>query len=289
MTPAPRMWSVEDRVAPFLGVFQRTATRAGYDVRVIVPADEPPGFTRLRASYRHFSPNSERFELASFRRWFEIAAVVPLDERVILADSDLVVQGRFLEVPGELRDTTAVVGSIGATDDVLEEGISGGFSLWTGRQLKDFCDYIVASYESVAEAPVRLHEQNRGAGTPGPGVSDMTILYRWVRDTGVPFVNSNRIIDGRYIDHNFSMPGCLGAQFRTAVGLKALRFAADGFWLTTNEGEAVRPICLHLGGRCKIIARDIEARRRERIVMKSLYILGGRAVRRWLGRINSRP
>jgi len=288
VTRGPRVWSVEDRGAPFVDVFKRSARRAGYEVCVITPKEEPPGFTLLRRHYRHLSPNPARFELASFRRWFEIAAVVPPDERVLVADSDIVVQGGFLELPEELRDTASMVGSIGATDDVLEKGVSGGFSLWSGLQLRQFCDYVVSRYESGADRLAELYEWTRKAGRSSPGVSDMTLLHDWVRDAGVPFVNSNRIIDGTYIDHNFSMPGCLGARFRTVIGLKALRFTHDGFWLLTREGNPVRPICLHLVGRCKILARDIEGGNQARLAMKSLYILGGRMFRRQIGRLSPR-
>ncbi len=126
------------------------------------------------------------------------------------------------------------------------------------------------------------------AGNPRAAISDMVLLYLWVTETGVPFVNSNRVIEGQYIDHTLSMPGCLGTQFRMAFGRKALSFRGDGFWLTTTEGAPVRPVSLHLVGRNKLLAPAIEAGDRVGLAARSAYILGGRTGRAVLGRLGIR-
>ncbi len=280
-----QMWTYESRNAPFVEVFRRTATRAGYAVNIIGPAAEPPGYTRFRAAYRHLSVNSEGFELACYRRWFEIAARVAPDDHFVHADSDLVVQTGFADLPAELRDSGALVASIGATDDVPEEQINAGYSIWTGRRLHDFCDFLIARYENGADGLAALRDAWVAAGNPRAAISDMVLLYLWVTETGVPFVNSNRVIAGQYIDHTFFMPGCQGTQFRMTLGRKALAFRRDGFWLTTAGGEPVRPVSLHLVGRYKIMAEAIEARDSLGLAAKSAYILGGRAGRGMLGRL----
>src|SRR5438045_7977355 len=61
------MWSCDDRSAPFIEVFHRTAVQAGYDLRLMSPQLKPPAaFQKLKECYRHLSANTERFELASF-------------------------------------------------------------------------------------------------------------------------------------------------------------------------------------------------------------------------------
>lgn len=283
-----KMWTYESRAAPFVEVFRRTATRAGYDVSIIGPAKEPPGYTKFRQVYRHLSVNSEGFELACYRRWFEIAARVSADDHFVHADSDLVVQTPFAGLPPELRDAEALVASIGATDDVPEEQINAGFSIWTGRRIQDFCDYLIARYEQGADDLAALRQRLVAAGNPRASISDMVLLYLWVNETGVPFVNSNRVMAGQYIDHTFFMPGCLGTQFRMTLGRKALEFRPDGFWLTTAAGEAVRPVSLHLVGRYKIMAEAIEQGDQLALALKSAFILGGRAGRKALGTLGIR-
>jgi len=278
-----KMWTYESRTAPFVDVFRRTATRAGYNVSIISPGDEPKSFAQFRSHYRHLSVNSEGFELACYRRWFEIAAQVGRDDFFVHADSDLVVQTGFAALPAELRDSGALVASIGVTDNILEQQINAGYSLWTGRRLHDFCDYLVARYEAGADALAAVRADLIAAGNPRASISDMVLLHLWVTEAGVPFVNSNRVIAGQYIDHTFFMPGCLGTSFCMTLGRKALTFRSDGFWLTTSEGDRIRPVSLHLVGRYKIMAPAIEAGDSLGLAARSAYILGGRAGRSLLG------
>jgi hypothetical protein len=285
-----QMWSFEDRSAVFVDVFKRSAIAHGYDLRLIAPGDEPPtGFARLKSRYRHLSPNSERFELASFRRWFEVARRVGPSDRFIVADSDLVIGQSFTALPSEVRDFGGLLGSIGTSSGVLEDGISGGFSIWTGRQLCDFCDYMVTSYESGVDRLAALHAGKVSMGNARASISDMTLLYLWVQAANIPFFNTNRLLrDGQgrslYIDHNFLMPEALDARFSMTLGRKSVRWHNRELQLRTAEGETVRAASLHLCGRYKIMARDLERRNQCGLALKSIYILGGRTGRALLAR-----
>jgi hypothetical protein len=283
-----RMWTFESRSAPFVEVFRRSATAAGYDVRIIAPAAEPPAYSEFRKHYVHLSVNAEGFELACYRRWFEIAAQVAPDDRFVHADSDLMVQTAFADLPAELRAGEALVASIGATDDVLEQQINAGYSVWTGRQLHDFCDFLIAQYKTGAADLAAMRARLITAGNPRTAISDMVLLHLWVSKSGVPFVNSNRIVGGQYIDHTFFMPGCLHGRFRMTLGRKALEFRRDGFWLHTTEGVPVKPVSLHLVGRYKMMAEAIEKGSQIEMAAKSLYILGGRTGRSLMGRLGIR-
>lgn len=284
-----KMWSCEDRNAPFVDVFKRTATRAKYEVCLIAPSDPPAGFSRLKSCYRNLSPNPARFELASFRRWYEIADKVSLNDRFVLADSDLLVMTAWSDLPAEICEHEGLVGSIGATGDVLEEGINGGFSVWTGKLLKEFCEYMTDTYERDLGALSTLHAKKIAEGDPRASISDMTLLYRWVKQANIPFLNTNRLIrDSRgnqhYIDHNFFMPEGLGVRFAMALGRKAVRHRTGGIDLLTREGEVVIADSLHLGGRYKIMATDLETANRVGLVSKSAYIYAGRKARAILAR-----
>lgn len=285
-----QMWSCEDRSAPFVDVFRRTAEGRGYDLRLIAPGNpEPASFAKLKASYRHLSPNPARFELASFRRWFEIADRVAPTDRFVLADSDLVIGLPFAALPAEVREFSGLVGSIGATANVLEDGINGGFSIWTGQLLRQFCDYMVARYEGGTERLAALHAAKVAGGNPRASISDMTLLYGWVQETGIPFLNTNRLLRGDhgeaiYIDHNFFMPEALGVCFAMALGRKSVNWHDGQLTLRTLDGETVLAASLHLGGRYKIMAEDLEQHSQWRLAAKSAYILGGRNGRAFLAR-----
>lgn len=284
-----KMWSCEDRDAPFVEVFRRTATRAGYDLTIIEPRDAPSGFAELKRHYRHLSPNPERFELASFRRWYEIGARVAPEDRFVLADSDLVIGQAFDNLPAEVRDAVGLAGSIGATADVLEDGINGGFSLWTGRLLHQFCEWMTAVYQGGTDELAALHAAKVAGGNVRASISDMVLLFRFVMETGTPFLNTNRLFRdaedrAHYIDHNFFMPEAMGVRFAMTLGRKAVRFG-EGFRLMTRAGEPVIADSLHLGGRYKIMAEALERGDQRSLAAKSLYVLGGRAGRTGLARL----
>ena len=279
-----KMWSCEDRTAPFVDVFRRTAIDAGYDLTLIAPGVPPPGFAELARHYVHMSPNPAGFELASFRRWFEIAARVAPGDRFVLADSDLVVQTRFADLPAALTDFDGLVASVGVEHGQPETGIVGGFSLWSGRLLHDFCAFMVAEYAGGTDRLAALYAAGR-AQNPLASVSDMLLLYLWQRDCNVPFLDSNRLFadaSGRqhYIDHNIFMADAHGARFAMSLGHKALRFETVGVRLRTVGGEPVIPAVLHLVGRGKLLAADIAARRPLGVAATSAYILAGRRARR---------
>lgn len=277
-----RVLTFEDRDAPFVRVFERTARAAGAEVVLLRPAGEPAGFAKLKRHYRHLSANSVGFELACFRRWFEIAATVGADERFIQADSDIVFQRPLQDLPAIFRDAEGVVGSIGVTDGIPETQVSPGFSLWTGRLLAQFCDYLVAVYERGADDLAALHAAGGGS------ISDMTLIYRWLADDGVAFTDSNRVIEDGYIDHNIFMQSCGNADFRMQFGRKRLGFGADGARLQTTDGRDIRPLVLHLVGRYKLLAEAIEQRDATALAARSLYIAGGKAGRSALASVGVR-
>ena len=279
-----KIWCCEDRSAVFVDVFRRSAIASGYDLNLIKPGPvSPPGFDKFCSVYRHLSPNPEWFEVATFRRFFEIAALVRPDDRFVLTDSDLVIQTPFAGLPEEIRDFPGVVASIGATAGVLERDINSGFSIWTGRQLRDFCDYAIARYEAGVDDFAAYRAAQIAGGNARASISEMTVSYHWIEESGTPFLNTNRVIDGCYVDHNFLMSECLGTRFAMTLGRKAVRFTKTGIMLATDAGVPVRPASLHLGGRYKIMARDLEAGSQIGLAARSLFILAGRAGRRVLG------
>jgi hypothetical protein len=188
-------------------------------------------------------------------------------------------------LPAAVREHEGVIGSIGSNGDVLQEDINGGFSLWTGRLLREFCDYTVTSYERNGDelASVRLARQ-AAVGNSHVAISDMTLLYRWVRDARVPFFNTNRLIRddvGRahYIDHNFAMGEGLGVRFGMTFGRKKVLWRDGKAELVTRDGETVVADLLHLVGRYKAMASDLEQKNHLRLMIKSAYLRGGRAGR----------
>lgn len=281
MTRPFRMWCFEDRQAPFVETFRRTAADAGFDVRLTSPApDKSPAFVEFLQYYQHLSPNSYNFEMACFRRYFEAVRQVGPKERVIIADSDLFINLEPSELPEELMDNGGrVTGSIGILNGVAETDISPHFSFWTGQQLTDFCDFIIEYYKSKFDRVQAVYRTRVQAGNTRASISDMTLFYLWVTDEGIPFFDTNRVLSGTHVDHNVSMIECQNAVFERQFGRKAIFRKGSKLALKTSEGQQVTPAILHLQGRYKIIASDLETRHTFAVAARSAYIMAGRTAR----------
>ncbi|PZN92994.1 MAG: hypothetical protein DCF31_14160 [Alphaproteobacteria bacterium] len=280
---------IEDRRKPFVEVFQRTAIDAGYALTLGPPARTAcPGYAALSANYVHLSPNTPAFELACFRRYFDVAGLVADGERAIISDSDIYVQSGPGALPASVMDLTAdgerggVAASIGMLDGVAEYDASPHFSFWTGQRLRQFCDYLVTSYTERHDQLRVIHDRKLASGAPYASVSDMTLIRLWSDEAGVPLINTNRVEDDRYLDHNISTPDTANSMFRSSLGRKTIQVRSDGIYYVTAEGRPLRPATLHLQGRYKVIARALEKRSTAGVLAGSAYIAAGRFARRLL-------
>lgn len=279
------LYCFENRKATFVDVFRQTAERHGFTVILQEPSANDPDFARFRQAYHHLSVNPEGFELACFHRYFAMRALLPVGNRAIMADSDLFVQCAPEDIPAELiADRQGFVGSIGVNAGVPEEDISPHFSFWTRALLDDFCDFLIEQYRTGLDRLKAIYAR-RSAVTDRASISDMTLLYLWVQDRGIAFVNSNQVLAGQYIDHNVSSPDCANAGFETSFGRKRLLLSADGIRMRTKDGASVNPLILHLQGRYKLAAEPLLNRNQLKLWQGSAYIAAGRIARRAISRL----
>ena len=281
MTAALQLWCCEDRRGAFVEVFRRSAAATGYDLRLFAPRLQPPAdFVRLTRSYRHLSPNSAAFELAVFRRYFEVrdALAGTAPGRFVIADSDLLLL-EPADALAEWRDADGLVGSRGVTDGVAETDISPHFSFWTTGLLAAFCAFVVRLYERDAEQLAIIHAARVAARQPLVSISDMTLLGLWTAAEGIPVHDSNRLRGDGYLDHNIGMAACADARFKRRFGRKALDFAGGRVTLRTTAGTRVRPVLLHFVGRNKRLMPAVEARSAARVAVQSAALAGARSLR----------
>lgn len=279
-----RLYSIEDRNASFVATFVQSAANHGFEARIILPnSDVSPAFAKFKQVYRHFSINSERFELACFRRYFEVARLMSENERFIIADSDLLINSAATMIPRMFADQPDVlIGSIGYKSSNPEQDISPHFSFWNPALVHQFIEYLIHIYESHIDRLVNIYNTRKEAGNKRAAISDMTLLHMFVHEMSVPFINSNRVVDGMLIDHNFSMAESADSIFMKEYGFKLFRRDQGDLMFITTDGQEVRPLVIHLQGRAKIAAKsladghDIAARAR----LGSLSL--ARLARQWL-------
>lgn len=285
MSAALQLWCCEDRRGAFVEVFQRSAAATGYDLRLFAPRANPPAdFVALTRSYIHLSPNAPAFELAVFRRYFEVRdALAGTKERIIIADSDLLLLAPAAALT-EWRDADGLVGSRGVTDGVTETDISPHFSFWTADMLAAFCAFVVQCYDHDVDRLSAIHAARTAARERLVSISDMTLLALWIAAENVPFHDSNRLRGERYLDHNIGMADCADASFERQFGRKALGFEDGAVTLRTTDGRRISPVLLHFVGRNKRIMPAVEAHSGFRVAAQSAALSGARAVRAGLRR-----
>jgi hypothetical protein len=243
-----RIYCIEDRQAPFVGAFVNSVVAHGFEPRLIGPReDESPEFSKFRRVYRHLSINPERFEMMCFRRYFEVARLVSSGERFLIADSDLLINAKAKAIPQLFTgQPEALIGSIGYNAGVPEQDISPHFSFWNPVLVNQFIQYLIDIYESQVSRLEYIYNARQVAGNKRAAISDMTLLHMFVHDTSVPFVDSNQVVGGMLIDHNFSMAESANSVFRKECGFKAFRRDQGSIKFVTADGLTVcqdgRPI-----------------------------------------------
>jgi hypothetical protein len=276
-----KLYCAEDREGPFFEIYKRTASDKGY--AVVFPCMDSikqPSYIKFTSIYRHMSINSIDFELACFRRYFLILPLLKPNEHFIISDSDLYFNTNKSEIPKAIMDFThGLVGSVGITNGVLETDISPHFSFWTTELLKQFVDYLIYAYEERAHILESIYTERRQQKGKRVAVSDMTLLYDWVNTQGIPFLNSNQVTDGLYLDHNITMRECLNATFQSRFGRKRIYYGANGLRLQDTHNREVRPLFLHLPGRYKAVSTLLHDGKRFCTNLTSIYIYLGRSIR----------
>lgn len=277
-----RILSFEDRSAPFIDVFRQSAIGHGYDLLLGPPPAADAAFNRFQSLYRHRSVNPEQFELACFRRYFAAQAITAPNERVIMADSDLIIGCDFRKLPRDVQDfSQGVVGSIGITNGLPETDISPHFSIWTGRLLRQFCDFLIETYRTNQENLDNIHNA-RALISARVAISDMTLLYIWINEQSVPFLNSNYVSEDIHIDHNISLTHSDNEDFKSAFGRKAIRYHNGRLAFMLKTGRTIDAAVVHLQGRYKLGASALAKGDMLNFRKVSAYIAAGRFVRNML-------
>jgi hypothetical protein len=246
-------------------------------------ADESLDFAKFRSLYQHLSINPESFELACFRRYFEVLRHTTSGSRFVIADSDLLINDDARNIPSYIKEfDLGIVGSLGMCKGIVEEDVSPHFSFWSHALLRRFVDYLIATYERDIVRLERTFAMRKAAGNNRAAISDMTLLHMFIQDTGVPFLNSNRVIDGQYVDHNFSMAETENATFRLEVGFKAFRDTPRGIAFLTQEQLLIHPLVIHLQGRAKIMAKNLYGGSHVRARCQLAALTMAKRLRQWI-------
>ena len=108
-----------------------------------------------------------------------------------------------------IREDTSLqgvfIGSEGFYGEGSEHQISPHFSFWNKALINSFTDYLLEVYKrNKQDHFLARHYKIQQEKIGRTAISDMTLLYMWVKEKGIPYLNSNAISSALGIDHNIS-------------------------------------------------------------------------------------
>lgn len=249
----------ETRQPDYLKAYVAKAKKLGYNLIIVSPKDiqQSSRFDEFKAVFQHIGANTAEFELNCFARYFALESVIKADEQFILSDSDIYITNRVFDFNNpRFKDT--FIGSDGYLNGVSEWQISPHFSIWNRALLKDFIDHLIASYiRNQQDSFLTAYYATQQGRLGYTSISDMTLLYLWVKERSVPFINSNNVEYNLGIDHNISTLTDECLMYQGEYTRKKIEVTSAGdvnFFL--ESGDRIPMSCVHFQGNYKYVLND---------------------------------
>jgi len=248
----------ENRDLVYLKLYKEKARHLNIQITVLGPDSlvNNEKYNRFLALYEHHSVNSVEFEVSCFARYFAIEAAHQNEDSFILSDSDIYLVNNLQHLREDASLKGVFVGSEGFYGGGSEHQISPHFSFWNKSLLTSFTDYLLEVYEKNKKAPFlgkhyELQQQRIGR----TAISDMTLLYMWVKDRGIPYLNSNFIGSTLGIDHNLSSLYTKDGMYKSFCNRKALKLTGNEVFCEATDGRLQRMVVLHFQGEYKAVLK----------------------------------
>jgi hypothetical protein len=212
-------------------------------------------FKEFISVYKHNSVNSEEFEIACFARYFAIASILKNDDPFFLTDTDVFISNRFRDLQGS--DFKGMfVGSEGFDASGSEEQISPHCSVWNRSLLLDFLDFTINTYKKNHENGfLKSYYESRLEKYVHTAISDMNLIYLWIKENKIPYINSNSTKFELGIDHNISSLICENGKFKSFAGRKQLKISGSEITCFLDSGKEQNMALLHFQGAYKGILK----------------------------------
>jgi hypothetical protein len=251
----------ETRQLDYLTSYLAKAEKVGYKPVVVSNNNlsNDKRFAEFKGIYKHLSVNDYDFELNCFARYFAFASVLTNNDPFILSDSDIFITDRKISL-SDASLKNVFIGSEGFADGVSVEQISPHFSVWNRDMIMDFTNFLVNSYQRNQQDNFleEYYETKKLIfGYEATAISDMTLLYMWVNDNKILYINSNSTNNNLGIDHNISVLTGEDAEYQSVHGRKKIEVTTDGkVNLVLQSGQRQEMSCLHFQGAYKQILND---------------------------------
>lgn len=242
-------------------------------------------FETFKDIYKHYSINSMDFEINCFARYFAIMSLHNDPNNIfVLSDSDIFISNGITDLMEFNQFYGTFVGSEGFHSSGSEHQISPHFSIWNRALIIDFVNFVIQVYKKNQENEFlsevfKIQKEKLGSAT---GISDMTLLYMWVNEKKIPYINSNSPKNSLGIDHNISSLYSESGIYNYFLGRKKIITRKDEIFFVLNSDQLQPMSILHFQGRYKIILQDFYKKKYIKFKLYSFYIYIGRKVKKLL-------
>ncbi len=248
----------ENRDLTYLKLYEKKARCLNLNVIIIGPDQlkNNTRYERFLSLYEHYSPNSFQFEISCFARYFAIAAAHQDGTSFILSDSDIYLVNDLRHIREDNSLSGVFVGSEGFYEGGSEQQISPHFSIWNKELINNFTDYLLETYERNEKDNFLARyyeEQQEKIGKTA--ISDMTLLYMWVKEKGVPYLNSNAITSLLGIDHNIASVYSENGIYQSFGDRKAVTLKEEGVYFRISNGTTQSMSVIHFQGEYKQVLK----------------------------------
>lgn len=248
------LYIFETRELDYLNAYVNKAKKVGYRPVVLSGKglDDDARLAQFKGVYQHLSSNPYDFEFNCFARYFALANTDTGEGSFILSDSDIYITYKTIDLSAPSLQQT-FVGSEGFHNGTSEWQISPHFSVWNEELVNNFVDYLLNVYKRNQQDEFLVkHYEEQKSRLGQTAISDMTLLYLWVKDNHIPYINSNNTNNDWGIDHNISALNCENNRYQSIHNRKKVEVTASGeVYCTLESGERQAMSCLHFQGAYK--------------------------------------
>lgn len=248
----------ENRDLIYLKLYERKARRLSLNITVLGP-DRLKGnarYEKFLSLYEHYSVNSFGFEVSCFARYFAIAEAHKSEDAFILSDSDIYLVNNLQHIREDTSLQGIFIGSEGFYGEGSEHQISPHFSFWNKALINSFTDYLLETYErNKQDHFLARHYEMQQEKIGRTAISDMTLLYMWVKEKGIPYLNSNAIGNSLGIDHNISAVYSENGVYQSFGDRKAITLKGETVYCRSIDGRVQPMSVLHFQGEYKWVLK----------------------------------
>ena len=248
----------ETRIVNYLKPYLNKAKSLGFKVTITNNShlENNKLFKEFISVYKHYSVNSPEFEIACFARYFAIASILKNDDPFILTDTDVFITNSFRDFQG--YDFNGIfVGSEGFDASGSQGQVSPHCTIWNRSLLFNFINFTIDTYKKNYENDfLESYYQSQTAKYTYTAVSDMNLIYLWIKENKVPYINSNSTKFEFGIDHNISSLMCENGTFKSFANRKYLKITDDQYISFLASGQKQTMALLHFQGAYKAILKD---------------------------------